>query len=88
MGRDLDDQSQYHYQSRLAVRHIDLGGNKEVRVKISTDNLPPAEPRACQPRSTKQNRQPSVTKAESGRKEPLLLQYKIKTGYECFVSEC
>lgn len=40
MGRDLDNQSQYHYQSRLAVHHIDLRGNKEVGVKISTDNLP------------------------------------------------
>ena len=39
MGRDLDNQSQYHYQSRLAVPHIDSKGNKEVRVKISTDNL-------------------------------------------------
>lgn len=40
MGWDLDNQSQYHYQSRLAVHHIDSGGNKELGVEISTDNLP------------------------------------------------
>lgn len=39
MGWDLDNQSQYHYQSRLAVHHIDLRGNKEVGVEISTDDL-------------------------------------------------
>lgn len=41
MGRDLDNQSQYHYQSRLAVHHIDLGGEiKKLECRFSTDNLP------------------------------------------------
>lgn len=41
MGRDLDNQSQYHYQSRLAVHHIDLGGEiKKFECRFSTDNLP------------------------------------------------